>query len=1689
FSQVICSKKSSRLFSDNMMFSELPQIKELSEEDFDKYKIPRNATPYCSQFYQDILKSPNGALVWTFMKPLLLGEIPYAPNTPEVQNIIEKVKMTLDNMLNDPVTKQITLLSQLMVNVSSCILMDRFRPLESKEALEHQAQGLMSDNTFLASVFFAVDDNNTSRKSRALSSPLPPQMKYTIRTSILHSMPTDIKKNPQWKAKPKKLPTASFRYNRIFIPLQDMIERAIIQMQTGQDVPNPAVQVQGMPYPCHKNDKFLNNIGFFFPLIMMMAWLVSVAAMVRNLVHERELRLEEYMKMMGVQPITHFIAWFLENAIVLIVSSAILTIIFKASHILPNSNGFIIFLYMVDFGVSVIAMSYLIAAFFSRANTAALSASLFYIITFFPYMVLVALQNQLIFSSQILIVSICLLCATAFSQGAYIITILEGDETGIQWHNMYEFAVDGQNLSFAWICWIMVIDTMIYFVIGWYLRNIFPGKYGTRKPWYFPFTATFWKNLFGCKKIFETKLGDGYWVSNLQQYQTDTKGKNLEDENLKIGVALRSLTKEYKHGKKVAVKDLNLNFLKGEITTLLGPNGAGKTTTMSLLTGMHQPTSGTVYVNGKNMSQDLLAIRKEMGVCLQYDVLFESLTVHQHLKLYGSIKAPQWTKEQLLQEIKRALEDVGITEHQHKRVGALSGGTKRKLSIAISFIGGSSTVILDEPTSGVDPCSRRAIWDVILKYKDDRTIILTTHHLDEAELLSDQIAILESGQLKCCGSPTYLKELYGQGYSLRISPKPSPAGSNGSFDSGLVTSLVREHVPTAFLKEDSLRELTYVIPTIEDKTAYEHLFQALDEKMEQLHISSYSISDTTLEECSLTQKLMGQTFMIHTSQLMEYVFNHNFFFAPGTILTGSQRVTGIRLCFKQMAALLIKRFHHTRRDWKGAIANLLLPVLFVTLAMALFSVKPLAVDYPSLRLSTDTYENSDVVFFRNHNLQFFLFVLLNIFIRRNILSLDTFFCCRKTSSCWWSGPSDPQDFVGQCSCTTGNQECPALNTTIPHFINKEKQYLYDLTGYDIEEYLISTVNSFVWYNQLGFHAEPAYLNKLNNLLLWANLPPGTDWTQYGMITITNMENLRQCGVAFCILIGFSVLTASIGTYIIRDRVTGQKRIQHISGLSYWLYWLTNFLYDMVYYLVPVTLCIAIIAAFRFAAFTSQVNLGATYLLLLLFGFATLPWMYLLSRFFSSSDAAFITYIAINLVLGIIFFFFSRQDLLRTYTVLRWVFIVFPPFCLAYGLIELSYNQLKFDLTQAFGVDSYVSPFEMEFLGWTFVALTVQGCVLFSIRLLFQGDFLHKIRFKNSADDSVDSGGDEDVKKECERVLSGRENNDILQLHNVKKKYKTLRTNVTAVKGVTVGIPRGECFGLLGVNGAGKTTTFKMLTGDIGPSSGHQDIMNLRTDGTLIGYCPQYDALDDLLTGWEHLYFYCRIRGLPEKMISKHMHDLTQHLYLTSHVNKLVKTYSGGTKRKLSTAIALIGKPAVLLLDEPSSGMDPESKRYLWKTIIREVETGCAAVLTSHSMEECEALCTRLAIMVNGTFKCLGSPHQIKYRFGAVYSVKVRLSREVADSTQLTDLLHLEFPGASLKEQHQSSLEFQVPQKKGDLAKMVKFLESNKQELKIDHYSISQTTLDQVQYEALFHTIGVDRLECQVAEYRRVGVLS
>ncbi len=153
----------------------------------------------------------------------------------------------------------------------------------------------------------------------------------------------------------------------------------------------------------------------------------------------------------------------------------------------------------------------------------------------------------------------------------------------------------------------------------------------------------------------------------------------------------------------------------------------------------------------------------------------------------------------------------------------------------------------------------------------------------------------------------------------------------------------------------------------------------------------------------------------------------------------------------------------------------------------------------------------------------------------------------------------------------------------------------------------------------------------------------------------------------------------------------------------------------------------------------------------------------------------------------------------------------------------------------------------------------------------------------------------------------------------------------------------------------------------------------------LGYCPQEDACDPLLTARELLEFYARLRGYPSSAVSGIATLWLKRLQLDSYADKISKNYSGGTKRKLCVASALLGKPKMILMDEPTSGMDPGTRRMVWSNLNSVLREGRSILLTSHSMEECDAVCGRLAIMVNGKLRCIGSPQHLKQRYYTVIS--------------------------------------------------------------------------------------------------------
>ncbi|XP_052462836.1 uncharacterized protein abca12 isoform X12 [Carassius gibelio] len=1789
------------------------------EELIEKFKIPQDASPFCMNLYLDMVNTTGGAVAWAFLKPMLLGQVLYSPDTPVTREIMTKSNSTLhqfgdlklyasewiesssyvmqsadiltktlpilQNSLRNPfvqnfiqtqtgidvaqmsstlsqfsnmtvlleknkfIMEQITTLSMLMLNLSSCVNFDRYRAFNSTDELDRQAERLAQNRELYASIIFKLPEET--------SSSLPPNIDYTIRMNIENVMRTDRARNPFWVKDSFISSTKNQRYNRGFVYLQESIERAIIEMQTGKAMDGPAVQMQAFPYPCFYKDEYLNSLSFAFPMALMTCWVLFVAHFVKKLVHERELRLHEYMKMMGVNPISHFFAWLIESAVFLLVTVIILTIILKAGGILPHSDGFVLFLYLSDYGFSVLAISFLVSSFFDKTNIAGLSGSLIYVICFFPFIVLIHLEDNLSFSLKS---ALSLFSPTCFSYASQYISRYEKQEEGIQWSNMYISPLAGDTSSFGWLCWLLLIDSVVYFIIGIYIRMVFPGKYGIGLPWYFPVTRSFWKDMFSCCSRTPQKIGRGLLFTNMMQEQNSTnkgKGKSSLAENgeddfsgLPVGVSLYGLTKTYDN--RHAVDNLNLSFYEGHVTSLLGHNGAGKTTTMSLLTGLFAPTSGTIEVYGMDMQTSIDDVRKEMGVCMQYDVLFDHLTTKEHLLLYAQIKAPHLTKQEVNEQVRRILMETDMHSHRHKRVGTLSGGMKRKLSISIAFIGGSRLVVLDEPTTGVDPCSRRSIWDIVLQHKQERTIILSTHHLDEAEVLSDRIAFLERGGLKCCGSPFYLKDKLAKGYNLTLTKKVQTPDSNEKLNIEELRAFIQSYLPDAQQKEGEVGDLVFALPpyTPQNAAAYHSLLTGLDQNLDKLQLGCYGISDTTLEEVflQLTRDNMepteSETWSVSESVIANDMFAsrdsipddlNNTYLGDKASLTGTSNVRGLALTAQRVKAMLLKRVHHSRRDWKGLFSQVLLPVLFVIAAMGLGSIKSDLQHFPKIVLSPALYHIDDqYTFFSNQNpaASGLIDSMMSYPGVDHVCVRDpTDSVCKERptvgSETWISRGNSSATFT-TCKCSNQVQSCPALVYDPPHKRNPSSQIVYNLTGINTEDYLLVTANDFirnryggwdfgkslpidlkmdmldvpenrtlskVWYNPEGHHTMPAYLNSLNNFILRSSLPP--EKRQKYTISISShpypgqvqdedvmVGGLVSILVALCVLTGYSIMTASFVIYEVHEHHTGSKRLQQISGISEPFYWIINFFYDMTLYMIPVVLSVAMIAAFQLPAFTERQNLGAVTLLLVLFGFSTFPWMYLLSAVFKDTEMAFIGYVCINLFISVntiistsILYFLGQlnqndQSIQDVYRTMSNIFLVFPQFSFGNGLMELARVDMQVQILSAFGVDAYKNPFNLDVLGWMFISMFLQGVICFTLRLLLNKTLLRKVRcWKKNVFQSYSPNEDEDVLAERLRVDRGDASADILQVNRLTKVYQSLNKRVQAVKSLSVGIPAGECFGLLGVNGAGKTTTFKMLTGDVSPTDGSAkirdidgrmvDIIDCRREGINIGYCPQVDALDDLLTGEEHLYFYARIRGISKREIDRVVNYLLKKLELDYHRHNTSESYSCGTRRKLSTALALIGNPQILLLDEPSSGMDPRSKRHLWKIISEQVMGKCAVVLTSHSMEECEALCTRLAIMVKGQFRCLGSLQHIKNRFGKGFTVKMYLAGASCDVDMISNFMQQNFPSTFLKDHHSNMVEYHVPVAPGGVASIFGLLESNKAVLQIKHFSVSQTTLDEV----------------------------
>ena len=362
----------------------------------------------------------------------------------------------------------------------------------------------------------------------------------------------------------------------------------------------------------------------------------------------------------------------------------------------------------------------------------------------------------------------------ACGQTAVVFAEYEGTGVGI---DRSTAGVVYQDYSYDTGLWMMVVGLLVWTAVGLWLDAVLPSKYGKRKSPIYCLLPKSYKCCRTERRRVRQQGGDDLLPAADGQddhFEMANVGEaNYEAPPLlcrrleQFGDYLRveNLQKTFSGGFQ-AVKGLNVKMYNGQIFALLGHNGAGKTTTISMLTGLIEKTLGHATVFDTDCFEEMSQVREFMGVCPQHDILFGLLTPLEHLSIFYDFKGGDPEKKE--EEIRKMVKDSGLSVDKNKPTYSLSGGNRRKTSVCIALCGGSKFVLLDEPTSGMDLGARRNLWDMLKSYKRDRIIILTTHYMDEADVLGDRIGIMAKGQLMCLGSSLFLKNRYGAGYKLSV---------------------------------------------------------------------------------------------------------------------------------------------------------------------------------------------------------------------------------------------------------------------------------------------------------------------------------------------------------------------------------------------------------------------------------------------------------------------------------------------------------------------------------------------------------------------------------------------------------------------------------------------------------------------------------------------------------------------------------------------------------------------------------------------------------------------------------------------------------------------------------------------------------------------------------------------------------
>ncbi|KAG9103880.1 hypothetical protein FRC06_007277 [Ceratobasidium sp. 370] len=1117
-------------------------------------------------------------------------------------------------------------------------------------------------------------------------------------------------------------------------------------------------------------------------------------------------------------------------------------------------------------------------------------------------------------------------------------------------------------------------------------------------------------------------------------------------------VTIRGLHKTYVNGifrkrQHTAIDSLDLDVPPTGIHVFCGRNGSGKTTLLRIIAGLESATEGEVnYLDG--MSRPAAG---DLGIVPQKNVLWNELTCAQHLTLWSALKRPSGAPPE---EVGELLSDCGLLDKKHAAAGSLSGGQKRRLQLAIGLVGGSQLVLIDEATSGVDPISRRAIWRALVSARTRRTIIYTTHFLDEADLLADQVFIMTApGHIVARGSPVILKTGHSQGYVVTCTFDNSTQQSLDVRRHHQVLTAIRRFAPAAVMlnaqDDDGISLRTH------DPRVVSQVLRLLEKDKRRLGLRSFDIRATTLSDVFI--KLMGEETMVMDG--LEKVYP-----SGGSRDHETEDLSYPPSSYRASMSMLSEPSEYSahsprrirRKDGSEARDHMVSRVSQSLLAIP-------EADYRATRYMSGITESSGSEWYNmerpatmtmeSHNhyagnpnghgdptvdltegrrtsalLQAGVLWRKRMLVARRgwvvpflaaVLAIGgacipLFFIHHRQNRCIRNDHADMRySLFLPISPFSWNQTGrtyvapPAALASLqypmpgPYPLQDNSAFrtaiegtfgIIDTGGISVQP---DNTTTFAWEASPGNIAGNVMLNLASNTLFNIALNESRRAVGYGPHIngeIQPMPSITPRGIGPAIkwisFFGSSMAAwpAMAALYVTKERASQVQAMQLSNGISPAGMWFGHLLFE-----IPVILVISGAITGVFASTGQFFNLGLVFLAIVLYGIDATLLSFVASLFIRSPIAAFAIVAGYQCIaflgyLAGVFFTLAKTFTYNAGSILTTMHYFVALISPVASVVRAAFvgTNIFYTLCSDHGnLDSSSDLGSMERFGAPIAYTVVHSVLLLTFLIWYDSGmpWLPREWYKSTMDlTQVVKEAPYDVQDEITRVARSF---DSLRISHASKSFGKTQ----ALEDVTLGLSSG-IFGLLGSNGGGKTTLFNLIQGHLLPDrtepacnvfiDGRSIITSRNNARSRLGVCPQATALESVLTVREHLEMYARCKGLRGDDLDRNVECIMAATQLLPHSHKYANKLSGGNQRKLSLAIALLGSPAVVLIDEFSTGVDPSTKRDLWDTL-RRVSTGKAVLLTTHAMEEVTALADRVGI-ISQRLLAIGSIEELISRY-------------------------------------------------------------------------------------------------------------